>query len=257
MQYDLTRPNTGRMFDYFLGGTHNFEIDRRFADQVDKQFPVLHQQLMVERANLKSIIQSYYDQGIRAIVDFGSGLPTCGNTHLAAHAIDPAIKVIYCDIDPVTAAYGQEILLGVNNTIFLQGDVSAPLNILDAPEARALLADNRQVGFNYLMLGHLLTDEQLHQSWQDIYQWAAPQSYMTVTLASTAWETDSYLVKITESYRRANISSYYRSPVDLEAFIPPWKLTPAGIRDGVICQVPHGDVMTSVALSNTMLLYKA
>jgi hypothetical protein len=256
MQYDLTRPNTGRMIDYYLGGTHNFEIDRQFADQIAKQFPVMREQMIMERARLQSLVQFFYDQGIRAIIDFGSGLPTCRNTHLVAHAIDPNIKVIYCDIDPVTAAYGQEILLGEKNVVFLQGDACAPLSVLDAPEVRALLEDHRRVGFNHLTLGHLLTDEQLRQSWQALYAWAAPDSYLAVSIPSKVWETNAYLLKITESYRRAGIISYYRLPAELETFIPPWKLTQEGIREGALYEIPNGTFTKSVAITYSMMLHK-
>jgi hypothetical protein len=34
MQIDMTRPNPARVIDYWLGGIHNFEIDRQLGDQV-------------------------------------------------------------------------------------------------------------------------------------------------------------------------------------------------------------------------------
>ncbi len=256
MQYDLTKPNTGRTFDYWLGGTHNFEIDRKFADRIAAQWPFTISQVVDERNRIKRIVQSYYEHGIHAIVDFGSGLPTCDNTHIVAHKIDPEIRVAYCDIDPVTAAYGQEILLGQSNVVFLQGDAAKPLAILNAPETRALFGDNRFVGINFLSLIHMLTNEQLHQAWQELYDWAAPGSRMVVISPSQEWETNPYMNRIVQSYRRANLSSQYRSIAEIEQLISPWKLTPEGIEACNPTEIPDGNSTQIVRITYAMTLVK-
>lgn len=256
MQYDLTKPNTGRTIDYWLGGTHNFEIDRQFADRIAAQWPLTPKQCIDERRRIKLSVQSHFAHGIRAIVDFGSGLPTCGNTHIAAHELDPEIRVVYCDIDPVTTAYGQEILLGQPNVVFLNGDAANPLTILEAPETRALLGDNRLIGINFMFLLHMMTDEQLRDAWQTLYAWAAPGSRMTLTVPSQLWETNAYMNRIVQSYRRANIGSQYRSPAEIEKLLTPWKLTAEGIEEVNPTEIPDGDTIQIVNISYTMTVYK-
>lgn len=39
MTIDSTRPHVGRIYDYILGGHHNFEVDRTAAEQVLKLVP--------------------------------------------------------------------------------------------------------------------------------------------------------------------------------------------------------------------------
>lgn len=256
MQYDLTRPNTGRVFDYWLGGNHNFEIDRQFADQVAKQLPIVVEQMRKERAKVTGFVRFFHEHGIRAIIDFGSSLPTCGNTHIVAHQLDPNIIVIYSDIDPVTAAYGQELLQDQQNVIYLQGDASTPLAILDAPETNALLGNERRVGINFLNLAHALTDDQLRASWQTIYDWVAPGSYMAVTVPTEHWMIEPYLFRIIESYRRSNLISYYRTQAELTALASPWQLTEEGILDNLRWDVPNGDSTRNVVITYSMMLYK-
>lgn len=256
MQYDLTKPNPGRMFDYWLGGTHNFEIDRQFADQIAKQFPLVRELTKTERGRIKPFVQFFYEQGIRAIIDFGSSLPTCNNTHEVAHEIDPQIKVVYVDIDPVTAAYGQELLLGKPNVIYLQGDAAKPLTILEAPETRALLGDNRRVGFTSLNLGHLLTDAQWRDSFQALYNWAAPDSYFAMTLPSQDWVTEPFLMQIVESYRRANLLSFYRSREQLKPLLAPWQLTGKGIADAGDYESLYGNSTRRIVITYAMMLHK-
>ncbi|MBI4670812.1 MAG: SAM-dependent methyltransferase [Chloroflexi bacterium] len=36
---DLTKPNAARIYDYLLGGSHNFEADRRAGDQLNRAVP--------------------------------------------------------------------------------------------------------------------------------------------------------------------------------------------------------------------------
>jgi hypothetical protein len=36
---DLSRPSIARIYDYFLGGSHNFAVDRAMAEQALKVIP--------------------------------------------------------------------------------------------------------------------------------------------------------------------------------------------------------------------------
>ena len=38
---DVTRPTPARLYDYYLGGTSNFEVDRIAAEQMRLQMPEL------------------------------------------------------------------------------------------------------------------------------------------------------------------------------------------------------------------------
>lgn len=256
MQYDLTKPHTGRMIDYWLGGSHNFEIDRQFADRVSQQWPVARQQAEAERGRTRAIVQFFYEHGIRSVIDFGSGLPTCENTHLAAQAIDPEIKVVYSDIDPVTVAYGQEILCDQPNVIYLPGNAIQPLTILDAPETRALLGDNRRVGFCCLTLVHLFSDEEVRACWKTLYDWAAPASFLGIMVPTEDWLTDPFLFKTVEFYRRANIWSNFRSPQELKKLFGDWKLTETGIQPVGMACFPNGDSVHTVPITYLMILHK-
>ena len=39
MSVDLSRPNAGRVYDYLLGGKHNFPADREFGEQIKQVLP--------------------------------------------------------------------------------------------------------------------------------------------------------------------------------------------------------------------------
>lgn len=231
MQFDLTRPNSGRMIDYWLGGNHNFEIDRQLADQVTQKLPIVRQEVAENRELVKRGVAYMYARGLRAIIDFGAALPTCENTHIIAHQVDPAIKVVYSDIDPITVAYGKELLQGNPNAIYLQGDAADPEGVLDAPETQRLLGNERRVGIMFLALGHMMPEDRLRQSGRRIYDWVAPGSFMFVSHASENWNTDPELVAVKNLYGASNVQAYYRSPSEVRDLVQPWQVTSEGIVD--------------------------
>lgn len=256
MQFDLTRPNTGRTIDYWLGGTHNFEIDRQFADQVSRQYPLARQMTEDNRALVKRAVPFFNAHGIRALIDFGSSLPTCENTHIVAHALDPNIKVVYSDIDPITVAYAQDLLSGNPNAIYLQCDAARPHEVLDSPLTRRLLGDERRVGFIFLGLAHLLKDEQLRPAWRELYDWAAPGSYMMVNVPSEHWDNDPAMSAIRDSYRRANIYASFRTPTQLEEIMTPWQLTEEGIRVNAQWGLPPSENVSLSVTTYSMMLFR-
>ncbi|PXY21427.1 SAM-dependent methyltransferase [Prauserella muralis] len=108
---DLERPSAGRVYDYVLGGTHNWAIDRKFADEQLKLMPAMRDGIRANRAFLGRAVRYAVEQGIRQFVDIGSGLPTQGNVHeVADEAGATDARVVYIDNEPVAHAHGQILL---------------------------------------------------------------------------------------------------------------------------------------------------
>ncbi len=255
MQFNLTRPNNGRMVDYWLGGDHNFEIDRQLADRLSETLPAFKQTTEDARKMVAVAVRYFIERGICTLIDFGSGLPTCDNTHIVAHKLNPGIKVVYSDIDPVTVAYAQDLVRGEQNVMYLQADAVTPRLVLEAPETQQLLGNERRVGFVYLNLAHQLSDEQVHSSWQALYDWAAPGSFLAVSGASENWPFEPDLAVAVESYRRSNLNGYFRAPAQWEALLHPWKLTAEGVLPNTKWPLPDASRSTRL-LCYFMIAYK-
>ena len=86
---DLDRPSASRVYDYFLGGMHNFEIDRQLAQQIQSMSPQIGETMRENRRMLGRCVRFLTDAGIRQFLDVGSGIPTVGNVHEIAQARDP------------------------------------------------------------------------------------------------------------------------------------------------------------------------
>src|SRR5215468_2764425 len=119
---DFTRPSVARVYDYVLGGKNNFPIDRVNADRVFRLMPEVRQVAIHNRLVLRRAVRYLVaEAGIRQIIDIGSGLPTMGNVHEIAHAIDPRTRVVYVDNDPVVLTHGRALLADNNTTVVILG----------------------------------------------------------------------------------------------------------------------------------------
>ncbi|WP_007024868.1 SAM-dependent methyltransferase [Saccharomonospora iraqiensis] len=108
---DLDRPSSGRIYDYWLGGTNNYAIDREFAEKQLALAPEIADAVRENRAFLRRAVRFAVAQGVRQFVDLGSGLPTQGNVHEIADEQAPGeSRVVYVDNEPVAHAHSQILL---------------------------------------------------------------------------------------------------------------------------------------------------
>ncbi|NOY08836.1 MAG: hypothetical protein GXP33_08335, partial [Spirochaetes bacterium] len=78
---DANKPNAGRIYDYLLGGNHNFEIDRMAAQKVLDLAPFTPQLFRLIRWFLGEAVMRLSSQGYKCFIDFASGLPTMDHIH--------------------------------------------------------------------------------------------------------------------------------------------------------------------------------
>jgi hypothetical protein len=107
---DLEHPSVARVYDYYLGGTANWAIDREFGKKVLSRFPLLRPIAKANRLFLHRAVRYLVRQGVRQFVDIGSGVPTMGPTHVVADELAPDSRVVYIDNEPVAVAHSEMLL---------------------------------------------------------------------------------------------------------------------------------------------------
>jgi len=107
---DLDHPSVARVYDWYLGGTANWAIDREFGERVLATFPLLRPIAIANRLFLHRVVRHLVRLGVKQFVDIGSGVPTMGNTHQVADEVTPDSKVVYVDYEPVAVAHSQVLL---------------------------------------------------------------------------------------------------------------------------------------------------
>src|SRR5439155_5788251 len=78
-------------------------------------------------------------QGIRQILDLGSGLPTVLNTHDAARAVAPGTRVAYVDNDPVVIRHAEALLAKVSGLSAARANLTDPAAVWNDPRVRAVI----------------------------------------------------------------------------------------------------------------------
>jgi hypothetical protein len=134
-----------RMYDYYLGGMHNFPADREAADAIIEQYPFVPGAARANRAFLVNAVRHLSESGVRQFLDIGSGIPTVDHVHSVARRIHPDARVAYVDIDPVAVAESLDILDSDDLSVAVRGDVQQPQAIVDNAEIRALLDFDRPI----------------------------------------------------------------------------------------------------------------
>ncbi|OZM84377.1 SAM-dependent methyltransferase [Pseudonocardia sp. MH-G8] len=152
-------PNAARMYDYFLGGSHNFAADREAAERIKRVMPFAVAVIQANRFFLGRAVRFCAEQGVDQFLDLGSGIPTVGSVHDAARAVVPQARVAYVDNEPVTVASAAALLDGDPNATITAGDMREPDAVLAAPGVRDLLDLTRPVALLTVSMMQFIHDD--------------------------------------------------------------------------------------------------
>ena len=224
------KPSCARMMDYWLGGYHNFAVDRLTARHVEAILPEAPEIWREQRRFLqRAVTYMARELGLSQFIDFGSGLPTRGNVHEIVQAVNPTAKVIYSDLNSTCVTQAQDILDSNPNVCYEQCDAADPSELLCAPVTSQMFGDSHQVGIGFSGLGHFLSDEGLARGFAILYEWAAEGSCMAVMTISRGIERFPSLKQI---LLRESMCLFPRSEQEMLRLLGPWQLTEHGIAPG-------------------------
>lgn len=157
---DLERPSVARVYDYWLGGAHNFAADRAVAQKTLETMPELRGVVLNHRAFLRRVVRHLLGRGVRQFLDLGSGIPTVGNVHEIVQATDPEGRVVYVDLDPVAVAHSRSLLAGNDHVSVLHADVRDWAGVLASDEVDKQLDFDEPVAVLMIALLHFVSDEE-------------------------------------------------------------------------------------------------
>jgi len=190
---DTGKPSMARMYDYALGGSHNFAVDREAAERVLQANPDGRLGMYANRAFLRRAVRFLVESGVRQFLDIGSGIPTVGNVHEVAQSANPDCRVVYVDIDPTAVIHSQQILAGNGRAAAIQADIREPDRILDDPDLRALLDLDQPVALLMLCILHFIPDDQDPAGLVGRYRdRLAPGSYLAVSHVTGDDDSESH-----------------------------------------------------------------
>ncbi|MFD7912112.1 MULTISPECIES: SAM-dependent methyltransferase [unclassified Streptomyces] len=182
---DISVPSVSRIYDYYLGGSHNFEVDRQTARRAMEFMPGLPKIMQANRAFMRRAVRHAVAEGVTQFLDIGSGIPTFGNVHEVAQAASPQARVVYVDHDPVAVAHSRAVLAGDDQSGIVAADLRKPKEILAAPEVGRLLDLGRPVALLLVAVLHFLEDtDDPYDAVAELRDALAPGSLLILTHAS-------------------------------------------------------------------------
>jgi len=159
-EVDTQRANPARVYDYLLGGTHNFLADQDVGRVIAAVEPNARAIGRANRAFLGRAVRFLATVGIRQFLDIGSGIPTEGNAHEVAQKADPEARVLYVDLDPVAIAHSKAILGGNPRASIIGADLRDPERIIAHNGTRRLIDFSQPLGLLLVAVLHFISDDE-------------------------------------------------------------------------------------------------
>jgi SAM-dependent methyltransferase len=226
---ETDRPSVARLYDFFLGGHHNYAADRELGRQLLVAEPNARNIVKENRDFLGRAVRFLLDAGIRQFLDLGSGIPTQENVHEIAQRGDPEARVVYVDNDQGVVAHSRHLLRGNPLASVISSDLRDPSAVLRHPEVHRLIDFTQPVGLLMVTVLHFIPDEQ--DPFGVVAKFAAalpPGSYLVISHATHEAAPDA-AAKVEDLYKNATSSAHTRSAADIERFFDGFELIDPGL----------------------------
>jgi hypothetical protein len=216
MEIDTTKAHIGRVYDYVLGGHHNYEVDRLAATAIMKVLPTYPKWAKLNRWFLQLVGQRWSEAGITNALDLASGLPTQG--HLNDYL--PEARMLFTDIDPVSVIYGERILADKPNMRYIQADVREPTSLLAA--AAQFFGAERRIAVGSIGIIYMMDDESSRDLLRKLHAFCAHGSVLSLSFVVPRGTDAAHQLNSAASF--AGVKVYPRMPEQMAALLDPWKV---------------------------------
>lgn len=225
----LGQPHTSRIYDYFLGGKDNYEVDRTAAEEILQAWPDIRSAARVNRQFMHRSTRFLADAGIRQFLDIGTGIPTEPNLHQIAQETAPDSRVVYVDNDPVVLAHARALMASnqPGGTTYIQGDVTDPASILNAPELTESFDMSKPIGLSMIALLHFVEDSvpKILSTFLDAF---APGSYLVICTITADFAPEQ-VNAAQEVYRVRKLPAQVRTRAELTGWFSGLELVEPGV----------------------------
>lgn len=216
---DLDKPSPARMYDYLLGGSHNFAIDRAATEKVLDIIPDMALSARANRAFLRRVVRFLLSRGIDQFLDIGSGIPTVSNVHEIAQRANPEAGVVYVDIDPIVVHQSRALLHSNPRAAVIHADARRPDLFLEHPETRRLLDLDRPLGVILsAVLPFIVNDDEALATVRLLRERTAPGSYLAIAHGTNEGLADNVIDRMTRLYAGSASPAKVRSRREIASY---------------------------------------
>jgi S-adenosyl methyltransferase len=236
-EIDTSVAHPARRYNYFLGGTDNFEADRISGDEGLVAFPTAKLAVQENRRFLRRAVTFLVEEaGIRQFLDIGTGIPTADNVHEVAQSIAPEARIVYVDNDPIVLAHARRLLSSSSEgaTAYIHADLREPDTILGDPDLRRTLDLGEPVALMAVAVMHFIADaDDPYGCVAALAGALAPSSYLAMSLGTRDFMSEAARAEFDawadRDRDRSRDPALPRSRAEFAPFFDGMRLVPPGI----------------------------
>lgn len=226
---ETDRPSVARLYDFFLGGNHNYAADRELGRKLLQAEPNARHIVRENREFLGRAVSYLTQAGIQQFIDLGSGIPTQENVHEIAQRGDSEARVIYVDNDPGVIAHSRHLLRGNPLASIIGADLRNPAAIVGHPEVGRLIDFSQPIGLLMVTVLHFVPDSQ--DPYGIVARFAeelAPGSFLAISHATRDSSPDT-AGRVEELYQNAATSAHTRTAEEIGRFFDGFEMVEPGL----------------------------
>jgi hypothetical protein len=228
---DPTKPSSARIYDYFLGGKDNYEVDRQAAAKILEVWPTVASGVHHNRDFMTRAVRTLSDLGVRQFLDIGTGIPTEPNLHQIAQELNPAARVVYVDNDPLVLAYAHDLMASTpeGKVAYIDADATDPQAILADPSFAETLNLDEPVAVSLVAVLHFIRDDQDPRGIVDTLMNAlAPGSYLVISHITADFDPET-MRRALATYRASGVHAQNRNREEVTTFFDGYDLLDPGV----------------------------
>jgi hypothetical protein len=228
---DMTIASPARMYDFYLGGSHNYPVDREAARKALSVVPHGQEVARANRRFLVRVVKHLAQNGIDQYIDIGAGIPTSPNVHEVARSVIPSARVVYVDNDTDVTMQNREMLAGIDDGVrAIYGDVRYPLNIIYDQALREVIDFSRPVGMLFVAILHFLTNGEDPYNGVSVFtQRVATGSHVAISHITNDGTNPEIVSAIRHAYAHASAPAVFRTRKEIEVLFNGLVLVSPGI----------------------------
>ncbi|MFI7470555.1 SAM-dependent methyltransferase [Nonomuraea sp. NPDC049646] len=225
---DAYKASSARIYDYFLDGTDNYQVDREAAEQFLAAVPTARNSARATRGFVLRVARWMAEQGLTQFLDIGCGIPTTPNVHEVIWEVRPDARVVYVDNDRIVLAKGQA-LRDEPGVITVEGDLRNPAGIFADPEVRGMVDFSQPIGVLTVAVWHFLPDDALDAALAELRAGLPAGSWWAMSHACTESLTPAQVRAAEALYRQTTNPVRGRSRAEIHAMFDGFDLTEPGL----------------------------
>ncbi|WP_250037992.1 SAM-dependent methyltransferase [Paractinoplanes maris] len=238
-EVDPQRPSEARIYNFLLGGKHNFAADRQAAAAARGAMPDLPAIVRLNRQFLSEAVRLATEAGVDQFLDLGCGIPATGNTYEVARRLNPASRVVGVDLEPVAFVHGRRQLAGDPAADVLYADLLDAGEVLAARPVRDLIDLDRPLCLLLVAVAHFIPDTALLTEALGTYRSAVPAGSLLALTHACRKGPSPRVEQVRRLYNNATAPLIARDVAETTALFGDWNLAEPGVQSfGEWCSAP-------------------